>query len=140
MNKYNPDLCNDLIDHMAKGHSFFSYGAICNTTKETILKWTDRHPEFNEARKIGMSKALLYWEKVMDECATARTKMNASMIMFKLRNSFKEMYGDTTKIEHSGAVQLVIDTRIDRPPELVEGEVTSVVELETGTLIGKELL
>ena len=87
--KYHTDLCDELLTHMGKGHSFYSFSALADVGRDTLLKWADVHPEFDEARKLGIGKALYYWETVMNECATARIKMNATMIMFKLRNSFQ---------------------------------------------------
>ena len=125
MSKYQELFCTKLVEHMALGHSFFSFGAIVDVRREALLNWEAKYPEFKSAHQIGIEYSLLFWEKQMANAASGRERANASLIIFKLRNSFKELYADTKDINISGQIQLVsIDTGINRPPEIVEGEVS----------------
>lgn len=62
--KYKPEYCQQLIEHMAKGNSFWSFAADCDCSFETLSNWTHEHPEFLEAKKTGMAKLLKFDENL----------------------------------------------------------------------------
>jgi hypothetical protein len=127
--KYFEGYTHELIQHMAKGHSFYSFGGVIGCSRELLLKWCDRHKEFEEARKIGHEKALLYWENVQDRASKGQDRANAALIVFRLKNQFRTDYDVDRKVEVTGGVQLIIDTGIDRPEAIeAEGEVKSIEE------------
>jgi hypothetical protein len=117
--KYKEAYCFELVEHMGKGHSFFSFGGVISVHRDTMMRWTEEHPEFEEARKIGNSKSLLYWETILHDASTKKIRGEAELIVFKLRAQFREDYDDRPpptdiRISGSGAVYLTIDTGIDR--------------------------
>lgn len=50
---YKPEYCEMLIDHMAEGFSFWTFGAKVRVCKKTLLNWMRDHPRFKQAREIG---------------------------------------------------------------------------------------
>lgn len=62
--KYQKKFCKMLEDHMGKGYSIESFGAIADCSKETIYEWTRQHPDFSDAKKRGEAKSRLFWEKL----------------------------------------------------------------------------
>lgn len=52
---YDPKFCQMLIQHMAKGHSFESFGGVESVWvgRSTLYEWADKYPEFANAREIG---------------------------------------------------------------------------------------
>lgn len=62
--KYKPEYPELLIKHMASGLSFESFAADCDCSFDTLYEWVKVHPEFSEAKKIGMTKLLKYDENV----------------------------------------------------------------------------
>lgn len=108
--KYKKEYCQMVKEHMAKGFSFQSFGAVCEVTKDALYKWVDKYPEFREARDIAMGKNLLFWEQAgieglysyKDSEGASRT-FNQAVWIFNMRNRHgwnkdKEVGGDQQAI------------------------------------------
>lgn len=51
--KYEPRFCGMLVDHMRKGGSFESFGAVVMAATSTLYEWEQKHKDFAEAKKLG---------------------------------------------------------------------------------------
>ena len=56
--KYDPKYCEMLINHYAQGGTFESFGGVIEVVKQTLYNWTEQHPEFLDAKRIGVQKHL----------------------------------------------------------------------------------
>ena len=72
--EYNEDLCQKLIDHMAEGLSFESFGAVVFQGKSTLYEWATRHKDFAEARATGQELSRAYWEKLGRDYVISRSE------------------------------------------------------------------
>jgi hypothetical protein len=78
-----------LLDHLGSGHSFLSFGAIVNVTRETLYNWLEMpsRPEFAEAKKIGELHREKWFE---DEIQAARffgsKERNVAPLLFLAKN------------------------------------------------------
>lgn len=61
--KYKKEYCADLVEHMAQGYSFHSFGGKIKVGARTLFDWLDRHPEFQDAKDHGEVASLYFWEK-----------------------------------------------------------------------------
>ncbi len=61
--KYDHSFCEMLIEHMKQGYSFGSFGALVDSCEDTVYEWAKVHPAFSEAKKIGLAKSMIWWEK-----------------------------------------------------------------------------
>lgn len=61
---YKKEYDSMLIDHMSKGLSFESFGAVVNVTVDTLDLWLVEEPSFDNAEKIGSLHRKLLWEKM----------------------------------------------------------------------------
>jgi hypothetical protein len=61
--KYKKEYCEDLIEHMAQGFSFHSFGGKLLVSARVLFDWLDRHPEFQEAKAVGEYACMYFWEK-----------------------------------------------------------------------------
>jgi hypothetical protein len=59
---YRPEYCQDLVAHMRKGGSFESFGAVVQKSKQTLYDWTKAFPEFLDAKNVGLSHSLKFYE------------------------------------------------------------------------------
>ena len=125
---YKPEYCQQLIEHMAKGNSFWSFAAEVNVCFDTLSEWTKVHLEFSEAKRLGMAKLLKFdenlgmmgssgqlkrvsrVERITDE--EGKTKENTfyegatfgqSYHIFKMKNRYPKLYRDKVEIEASGS-------------------------------------
>lgn len=61
--KYKPEYGDILIQHMKKGYSFESFGAIVRVNRDTLYEWASKHEEFSDAKKLGQTDSLYFWEQ-----------------------------------------------------------------------------
>jgi hypothetical protein len=60
---YKQEYCQQLIDHMAKGYSFEAFGGVVGVARDRVYEWAKKHPDFAEAKEIGLAQNLMYFEK-----------------------------------------------------------------------------
>lgn len=53
-----------LIEHMSKGLSFESFGAVINVDRDTVFEWVKVHKDFSDAKRIAFDNCLLFWEEM----------------------------------------------------------------------------
>lgn len=85
---YRPEYCELLIKHLEQGLSIESFGAIVNVSKETIYTWFEKHPKFLDAKKKGLVKSRLWWEKCGHKGMWSGKQFNAAVYIFNMRNRF----------------------------------------------------
>lgn len=66
-NLYKPEYCDLIIDHMTQGFSYESFAGVVGVSKQTLYNWESNNPEFKEAKEVGKSRSLLWWEGIMLE-------------------------------------------------------------------------
>jgi hypothetical protein len=71
---YKEEYCDALIAHMREGGSFESFGANVLASKQTLYTWTEVHPEFLDAKKIGTQLSLKFYEGVAKMQALGQLK------------------------------------------------------------------
>lgn len=88
--KYKPEYCQGIIDHMSKGLSFETYGAVVGVDRDTLYEWGKVHPAFSDAIKAAKEKGQLFWETVGMTGMSGRIKgFNAAVWIFNMKNRFK---------------------------------------------------
>lgn len=108
--KYRPEYCEMLKEHMSKGYSFESFGAIVKSHKDTLYNWTKLFPEFSDAKKEAFELNRLFWEdqglkglweetEYDEKGKPLKTKkLNSTVWIFNMKNRF----GWVDRVEHSG--------------------------------------
>lgn len=101
---YESEYATMLVDHMAEGLSFESFGGRISVSRATLYTWLDLHPDFLDAKSIGESKSREWWERKGQEGLFAETirekgpdgttttvtrSINASIWVFSMKNRFK---------------------------------------------------
>lgn len=95
--KYKPEYCEKLINYMAKGMSFDTFGPEVGVWTSTLYYWVDKYPEFSDAKKEGEKRSYRYWQLLGMQLATGKMKGNAAVWIFNMKNRFKW----TDRFEHS---------------------------------------
>lgn len=98
--KYKRKYCNQLIEHMNKGYSFETFGAVIDVNPDTLFEWAKKHKDFSEAKHLAFNKCRLFWEKAGIEGMQNQTyrkgnvsitkSLNAHIWSMNLRARFKE--------------------------------------------------
>ncbi len=98
--KYKPEYCDELLAHMEKGFSYESFAGHIGVSKQTIYTWEQQHPEFLDAKEVGIEKSRIFWESVginhivntsnsFGEGQSESRSLNASVWIFNMKNRFK---------------------------------------------------
>lgn len=100
--KYKPEYCDLLIEHMTQGLSFQSFAGVVGCCIETLYEWERSYPDFLDAKRLGLGRGRLFWEKVGIEAALGKiTGYNATTWVFNMKNRFDW----TDKRELSGKLE-----------------------------------
>jgi hypothetical protein len=109
--KYREEYCELVIDHMAKGHSFDSFGGAVGVCNQTLYNWASKYPEFEQAKREGFAKAQLFWEKIGIAGVVGKVPgFNVTGWIFNMKNRFK--WHDRQEIQHElgeGTKQILLD-------------------------------
>lgn len=87
--KYQPNYCEMLIEHMSTGLSYECFAGDLSVSKDTLYEWEKVHPEFSDAKRIGIEKCRKFWEKLGIAGAAGKIKnFSAAAYIFNMKNRF----------------------------------------------------
>ena len=116
---YRPEMCEQLIEAMAGGHSAEAGAAKIGISARSLFEWQKLHPEFLMAIQEGRHRAVLFWESLAIDVARGKPG-NSQMITLALKNRSRAASGwhhDVQKTEltgaDGGAIQTEVKTTID---------------------------
>ena len=105
-----------LIEHMAQGKSYESFGAKVNCGRSTLYDWEKVFPEWKRAKRAGQERALDFFETRLvakvsgqDIVGFDPKKSDTSCLIFALKTRFHTIYGEKQELNHTGDQRLVID-------------------------------
>lgn len=90
--EYREEFCEQLIKHM-KRKSFWSFAAKVGVSLQTLSNWCDTHPEFLEAKNIGLAHLLSHDETIAELGALGQLKTLVSEDI----DEHEDEYGFVTK-------------------------------------------
>jgi hypothetical protein len=103
---YRPEYCQELIEHMSKGFSYITWGPSKRPriSVSAMYEWEKRHPEWLEAKKIGYSEGLRFFETLLIlKAHDSGKKHDMTAALFALRTRFHKEYGEFQKIDHTSS-------------------------------------
>jgi len=90
-----------LIDHMASGLSFEAFAGVIGVNQDTLHEWVKVWPAFSEAKKDGLAKGRIFWEKIGHAGMSGKIKnFNSTVWVFSMKNRFG--WRDKQSVEHTG--------------------------------------
>ena len=118
--KYHEDFPEMLVEHMASGMSFATFGAVVGVAERKLYEWCDDHPEFSAARDTGKLLELQKYE------TTASAKSNgeldeetykvtdANLLKFMMSNKFRDKYNNRQEIEGNFNLKDILTKSVDK--------------------------
>ena len=89
MTKYEPAICQKLIDHMSTGLSYESFAAEIGVTRKTLYNWEVEYPAWAQAKKEAFEKCLNFWEKLGMTGIMGKIKnFQSAVYIFNMKNRF----------------------------------------------------
>lgn len=119
---YDPKYCEMLIDHMAEGLSFESFGGVIGVHKDTLFQWVKKHEEFADSKKIATEKSRIFWERLAidnlinksdsetnsDKSGWSKSRsLNATTWIFNMKNRFG--WRDKSEVQETSDVKITIE-------------------------------
>lgn len=89
--KYKPEYCMQLMQHLKLGRSFDSFAAEILVNPDTLYEWAKTNRDFSEAKKIGETLSLKYWEdKAENIVDTSPGKKNGTVLIYIMKCRFRK--------------------------------------------------
>lgn len=110
---YNPKYCDQLIEHMAEGYSFESFGGLIDVCRDTLFEWAKVYPEFSDAKNRAYELNRLFWEKIGISIAK-NGEGNPTAWIFNMKNRFRKEWRDNQDLKLSGDKENPLYTKIVR--------------------------
>ena len=109
--KYKEEYCDMLIDHMAEGLSFESFGKVVFAGRTTLYRWVDDNKDFRDAKEIATQFSHHKWDEIGVRGTQGKIPFFNSHSYSKLIEcKFPENYHlenvNLNKNEHSGSVEV----------------------------------
>lgn len=127
-----------LIEHFKSGLSFEAFGGVIGVSKQTLYTWTEKYPEFMDAKQRGLMMSRMVWEKMGidglynqvfkdSEGATVSKSINAAIWRMNMINRFG--WGEKNSVEVSGPEGKPIETisKSDLTDEQLELKIKALI-------------
>ena len=104
-------MCQKIVEEMAQGLSKEAAAASVGVTRQTMHTWTEHHPEFLDAIKLGEELCLEFWERLGVRGAAGLVDgFNATAWIFNMKN--RAHWRDKHEVtgEGGGAINININT------------------------------
>lgn len=112
--KYDEKYCEMLIEHMAEGYSFESFGGIIEVNEDTLYEWVKVHSKFSDSKSIGTQKSMVWWEKIGRQGMINEIPFfNDRIWRLNMINRFRSKWSDGTKNENNDKVKTEIVVRYE---------------------------
>ncbi len=72
--KYQARFCRDLVDHLRRGYTFESFGAVAGVSRATLFNWERRHKAFREAHALGGPLSELFYLQMGQKLAPGQLR------------------------------------------------------------------
>lgn len=103
---YRPEYCQLLIDHMASGMSFETFGVSVGCVTATTYSWLEKHPDFLEAKNIAEQECRRFWERMGTGIAAGKLKNgNAGVWIYNMKCRFPKVWRPKKEVDVSARYQ-----------------------------------
>lgn len=99
--KYDPKMCDQVIDCMAEGMSKIETAGTIGITSETLYQWVQKYPEFSDAVKLGVELSNTWWER-KGRINLENKDFNATLFYMNMKNRFKWADRQETDVTSKG--------------------------------------
>jgi len=119
-------LSQQLMDHMAGGYSFETFGASIGEPISELKEWLKRYKTFADSKDIGEKQCVKYWEELGIDAANGNIdKFPNQTYMFTMKN--KAGWKDGKDSKGSKATQ--VNIAIGLPPQRQDIKAADIIEI-----------
>lgn len=95
---YNPDFCAVVLALGENGKTKAQMARALKISRETFDRWREQHSEFDEAVKEATDLSLAWWEEKNQEGVDMGKDLNATAMIFAMKNRFPKDYRDRQEV------------------------------------------
>lgn len=112
---YDPKYCQLIIEMGKSGCSVAEMASACDVAKQTLLNWTNSHPEFMDAFTRAKSEAQSWWERQGREnlISSPGAVLNASLYGRSMAARFPEDWRESKQVELAGGIEVTTKEQRD---------------------------
>lgn len=104
---YKPEYCETIQALGEKGYSLVELAAALNTTKNTMMAWSEVNQEFLDALNKARTKSQAWWERAGREHVIENKeddKINAALYSRSMAARFPDDWREKSDVKHSGSI------------------------------------
>ena len=99
---YAPTMCAAVLELGRAGKSRPQIARALGVGYSTMMRWTEKHPEFGEALSDAYYLAMAFWEDAGATGMSLGVRFNATAFIFLMKNRFPREYRDRQEHQVSG--------------------------------------
>lgn len=103
--KYDPALCDKVIELGRQGKSVEQISSALGFHYKTLLLWAETHQEFMEAMELAKQYEMAFWEDLASQHIVEvpqGTKLNTGLWSRSMAARFPKKYRENSKVEVTG--------------------------------------
>ncbi len=106
---YRPEFCHLAIEAGKQGKSRATIAAELDISFTELKRYEEQFQEFRSAMSRSRELALNWWEEQGRKGINSK-RFNANAYSLQVRNRFPESWKDKTLLEHSGSIEISIES------------------------------
>lgn len=135
--KFRGTMCQEIIEMFAEGKTASNFCARHSISENTLTRWLDTYPMFNDAYLVAMSKAKDYYDNIAQNYLIEEhngAKLNTRLYELIMRNRFN--MPQTRLVKMQGMAKRTAAEKLDSICEAVEkGQLTASEAQKLASLI-----
>ena len=110
---YKTEYDQMLIDHLSKGYSIESFAGRVGVTRDCLYKWFEKYPSLKNAKQVGMSKNIYFWEDIGIKGTKGELKnFNCVSWKFNMSHRFKWSERVDQNINQTNSGEITVKKRL----------------------------
>jgi hypothetical protein len=118
---YRPEYCEQVYNYMAQGYSLTAAAGDLGQCYDTLIAWTQKHPEFAQAVKHGRAARTAILERELLSMGGHKDGARITARIFALKNAAPHEWKDQVQVDQRIEVT-EIRMKVVNPTKLIDHE------------------
>lgn len=111
---YKPEYCKKVIEFMSEGYSKGAFAGSIGVSRDALVDWCKKYPEFGEAMGAAQAGCQLWWENMARSMAQKNSAGKSPAIpIFALKNMAAADWRDKVTIDSTVTMKAMTDVDDD---------------------------
>lgn len=115
--------CDMLEEHMAKGLSYVTFGAVIGVTPRTLYNWENEFPAWADAKERALNRCRLFWEQMGIAGAAGKIRgFQVGAWIYNVRCRFRDEWEPMLPIDRSDNPTVTLNLSYDPLKPLIDND------------------